>query len=199
MTPQSDAPEDKDLRVLLEGTESAQDEATRTWQIILIATALGVRDRPRQNVEIQFYHNGEAADSPIATEGDGRATKSFSGLTAGVHTFEAVIAGISKKSKLTRTFKEPKGAAKIRSRRTKIRRGEWKLIFTVFTEENVPVKDAVIELIDAKALPEVNDLKPTDKNGDTSCIVIFGKDQKERFFTARVLGTTIETWGNLFP
>ena len=95
--------EKKQLRLRLELTEPNKKDDI--WELTAIATVFD-REGPAPDVDVQFYHNGRKLDSPVASDGEGRAEKDFFGLKKGNHVFEAQIAGTTIKTRQKRIFHE---------------------------------------------------------------------------------------------
>jgi len=182
------------LRIRLELTEA--NKVNEDWELTAIATVIDPK-WPVPNIEIQFYHNGKAFDSPIATDGEGRTIKEFVSLKNGAHTIEAQIIGTTTKARQVKQLKEvrPKKPAKIicHPRGSK---GKYDLMFQVLAEDDSPVKGAVVRILDIDNPSGFVDLTPTDKDGVIDHKIEF--TEKEKIFTIMVLGTPISIWKNLF-
>src|SRR3989338_4768265 len=94
--------EKKQLRLRLELTEPNKKDDE--WELAVIAIIFD-KEGTVPDIEVQFYHNGKKVDSTVATDGEGRAEKDFSGLKKGNHVFEAQIVGTTIKTRQKKSFK----------------------------------------------------------------------------------------------
>lgn len=191
-------PEVKQYRIRLDLTDPIKDD--EEWTITVIALVTDKKGDPQPDVEVSFYHNGQGADSSISTDGSGRATKEFSGLKKGNHTFEAMIVGTAVRSRQSKTLKDetPKKPAKLLIRQR--RAGNTHTIsFQVLTEEDKPVKGAVLEVMDPDCDEKEGrflNLNATDKNGCVAVEVTFTNPR--RVITVNVPGSSISRKIHLF-
>lgn len=174
------------MRVRIEVTEPNRED--EKWEISVIATVLD-ENGPVTDTEVQFYHDSRPIDSPIPTDGEGRATKNFVDLKKGNHTFEASLPGTTLKAKTSVKLKEdkPKKAAFLVVNK-RLKEGVLELICEVFNEEGIPVKKAKTMILSTGEKSE-----PTDDNGMTIITpkVEFGAGENKKVLEVIVCGTTI--------
>lgn len=177
----------RNFKIRLELTEP--DKKDDSWSTTAIATVTTGTDIVT-DAEVQFYHNGRAVDSPVDTDGEGRATKEFVDLKKGSHTFEAKIAGTSTSSRQTKVLKEekPKKPAKIKISQAALGLGKYILNFQTLAEDGAPTQ-ATIRILDRQLTNGVMELK-TGSDGSVSHAFAVGIEKK--ILTITVLGSPIE-------
>lgn len=178
----------KNVRLRLELTEPSESDGE--WNLTVIALVAD-NDGPIADQEVQFYHNAKTIDSPVSTDGEGRAIKDLSGLSKGNHTFEAQLVGTTIKSRQTKLLKSDKpkkpGKLIVQQRRTgKVHT----LVFQVLTADDAPVGNVVIQILDPTATESIRKLSPTGKDGVvTETITV---EEQRRVLTVLVLGSSIQ-------
>lgn len=181
------------IRLELGETNKEGDE----WSLTATAMVSDRDSRPIMDIAVQFYRNSARVDEPVETEGDGRATKEFSGLTKGNHLFEAQIVGTDRRAKQKLNLKED---AKTKTpKKLKVDfsgwLGKYDLVISVMTEEGAGIKKAPIAIMDSQETPSYKEDKTSDSGGYHYHLDF---TEKERFITITVPGTEL-SWKRLLP
>jgi len=173
-------------RVRIETTEPNKED--EKWEISVIATVLD-ENGPVTDTEVQFYHDSRSIDSPIPTDGEGRATKNFVDLKKGNHTFEASLPGTTLKAKTSVKIKEdkPKRADRLIVTRRPNSSGNIELVCEVFSEDESPVKKVDVMIL------STGEQSTTDDKGMAiiTPTIEFGETEKRKVLEVIVRGTTI--------
>lgn len=180
------------MRVRIEVTEPNRED--EKWEISVIATVLD-ENGPIADTEVQFYHDSRSIDSPISTDGEGRATKNFVDLKKGNHTFEASLPGTTLKARTSVKLKEdkPKKAAFLVVNK-RLKEGVLELICEVFNEEGNPVKKVGVMIL------STGEQSTTDDNGMAIITpkIKFGEGENRKVIEIIVLGTMVSRKINFF-
>ncbi len=169
------------------------------WEIKGIVLVKDPRRKPAKDISIKFFLDGKEYESAEKTDNDGRAVKTFSGLSSGSHSFEVLIVGTAVRKVCSKGFKgQSKSPAKLLWKQSG-KSGNYVIFFQVLTADNKPAKNAVIKILD-KTIEESfsKNLDPTDSNGTVSMKVDFSEGEKRRDIIAMVIGSEIREKIHLF-
>lgn len=150
------------------------------------------------NEPVQFYLGTKEYESPLLTEGDGRAVKEFF-VPSGIYTIFAEISDGTRK-KITIPVIKPEEEPP--DNPTKIfcyesgSKGNYHLTIQVLMEKDKPAKKIKVRILDKDMPNKFYDLPLTDDFGLTETNIQFS--EKEKNITIIVLGTSILIWKNLF-
>ena len=168
------------------------------WEIKGIALVKDPRRRPAKNINIKFFLNGKEYESVEKTDDDGRAVKTFSGLSSGSHSFEVLIVGTAVRKVCSKGFKgQSKSPAKLLWKQSG-KSGSYVIFFQTLTADNKPIKGVTIKMLDKTADGFFKNLDPTDGNGTVSMKVDFSEGEKRRDLIAMVVGSEIREKIHLF-
>lgn len=167
------------------------------WSLAATAIVSDRDSRPVMDIAVQFYRNSARVDEPVETEGDGRATKEFSGLTKGNHFFEAQIVGTDRRAKQKLNLKEDAKTKTPKKLKVDVSGwfGQYDLMISVMTEEGASIKKAPIAIMDPQATPSYKEQKTNDGGGYHHRLDF---TEKERHITIAVPGTEL-SWKRLLP
>ena len=188
----------KVLNVQLELTEPTETEpGTGKWEITATAFVTDKDKQPISPVNIQFYLNGRPEGAQVTTHNDGRAPKDFT-LERGNYTFEVQVVGTSARARASKTLKEEKPRKPAKIRVTVMPAGAMRrLFFQILTEDDLPVKNAIIRIYDPEHPDGYFNTKPTVRDGAASCEIAAPATHRKTLKVV-VLGSDIETPVNLF-
>ena len=164
------------LRLSLELTEP--DKSGDTWSVTATAIVSDPQG-PMADVEVQFYVDSQAVDSPQPTEGDGRVRIQLTDLTKGKRLIEATIVGSTVRSKRTINLKDkdPKQANEINVSRSG-HRGSYRLEFTVLDDKGRGMKDTPVKIIDDANPSASPDELTTNERGVATTTITFTEREK---------------------
>ena len=173
-------------------------DVSPSGQVVVIAMVSDNTGREKNFLsgqEVKFFLNGNRQDPPELTNEDGVAEKTLD-IPVGSHiilvrtadgnevTVKVLNKGISKKP------------ARIKTRVDQLGPSKYQVTIQVLTEEGRGVENSVVRLIGSINESGFIDLDKTDENGVVSHDITVTEETK---ISIIVLGSSLNTWKNLYP